>query len=61
MGGDHDSNLYFVHIRYRTKAECKEWSTTLYAKTIADAERRARKSLRAADRNLTRLDTVSVR
>jgi hypothetical protein len=54
-------NLYFVHIRYRTKTECKEWSTTLRAGSMAEAERRAKSELRSADRQVRRFDTVSVR
>jgi hypothetical protein len=61
MGGNHDWNLYLVQIRYRTKDECKEWSTTLRATSIADAERRAKSELRIVDRQVRRFDTVSVR
>ena len=61
MGRDRDSDLYFVHIRYRTARACKEWSTTLRAGGIADAEERAKSELRAADRQVRRFDTVTVR
>ena len=59
MGDDRDCNLHFVHIRYRTTRACKEWSTTLRASSISDAEQRAKSELRAVDRQVRRFDAVT--
>jgi hypothetical protein len=60
MGGN-DANRYYVHIRYRTTRACKEWSTTVRASSVDDAEQQAKSELRTLDRQVRRFDTVTVR